>query len=547
MSTQRIGDYEILRELGRGGMGSVYKVRNVISDRIEAMKVLLPELASREELVARFLREIKLVASLEHPNIAALRTALQLEGQIVMIMEFVEGTSLADRLDQGPIPFADALQYTDQVLRALSYAHQRGVVHRDIKPSNMMLTPDGTVKVMDFGIAFSGTEHKLTATGTTLGSLAYMSPEQVKGEQADPRSDLYSLGVSLYEMVTGQRPFKADSDFAIMSAHVKEAPRPPMELQPGLPPALNAVIMQALAKEKEQRFQSAEAFRNALASVPTTGMAEESPPVAAPAGDRTFVFTPATPVPAARPSATSPSQPSAAAMGAAPAQVPPPPIAPAGSHRGLYMALGAVLMIVLLVAAGSYYKSGAARSAAQQVQPAAHEQKQPEAGPAPSTPAAAEATPAQPAPDSSAATPDASNEPAAAPAEKPKASAADARPFAPAKPAPNAAPAQEAAKEAAARKAAEAEQAAQLEELEDQIDKLTSRALAVDTSLETLRRQQRAAGYDLRADMAARQESMKINLQKAREALEKKDYTRGKKYADLAEGALGALEKFIGR
>src|SRR5215207_9448228 len=148
---KRIGDYEILEELGRGGMGRVYRVRNVISDRIDAMNVLLPDLVGVGDLAARFLREIKLLAALDHPHIAALRTALEVDNQLIMIMEYVDGQSVAERLKLGAIPVADALLYVDHVLDALHYAHGRGVVHRDIKPANMMLTPQGVVKLMDFG------------------------------------------------------------------------------------------------------------------------------------------------------------------------------------------------------------------------------------------------------------------------------------------------------------------------------------------------------------------------------------------------------------
>src|SRR3981189_2801974 len=228
-TNERIGDYEILSELGCGGMGRVYLVRNVISDRIEAMKVLLPDLAGRQELAARFLREIKLMAPLNHPNIAALRPAFTFDNQLVMIMEYVEGTTLAERLARGPLPPAEAVTFIDQVLSALSYAHQTHVIHRDIKPANMMLTPQGVVKLMDFGIARAGDDRSLTMTGATLGSLGYMSPEQVKGEPTDVRAYVYSVGVSLYEMVTGQRPFQATSDYSIMAAHVKETPKPPVE------------------------------------------------------------------------------------------------------------------------------------------------------------------------------------------------------------------------------------------------------------------------------------------------------------------------------
>src|SRR5664279_5055919 len=157
-TTKRIGDYEVIRQLGHGGMGEVYLVRNVLSDRVEAMKVLLPSLAGRSEFVARFMREIKVLASLDHPNIAALRTAFTAEDQFVMIMEYVEGTTLAEHLEKGPFLPSEALNYTGQVLAALSYAHGKHVIHRDIKPGNMMLTPQGVVKLMDFGLARSSDE-----------------------------------------------------------------------------------------------------------------------------------------------------------------------------------------------------------------------------------------------------------------------------------------------------------------------------------------------------------------------------------------------------
>ena len=260
-----LGDYQIIDVLGAGGMGKVFKVRNVISDRIEAMKVLLPDLANEPELGDRFMREIKVQASLKHPNIAALHTALRQDNQLLMLMEFVEGESLDQKLKGGPLPVAQAVDYIAQVLAALGYAHQHGVIHRDIKPANMMLTRQGALKLMDFGIAKAATDRKLTMTGTTMGSLYYMSPEQIKGLTAlDARADLYSVGVSLYELVTGKRPFDGDSQFAIMSAHLEKTPVPPVTIDPTLPAALNDIILLAVAKEPDQRFQTAEAFRNAL-------------------------------------------------------------------------------------------------------------------------------------------------------------------------------------------------------------------------------------------------------------------------------------------
>ena len=171
-----------------------------------------------------------------------------------MIMEYVEGQSLAQRLRHGAIPTPQAIAYMDQVLDALDYAHKQHVVHRDIKPANMMVTPAGVVKLMDFGIARAKGDQTLTAVDTTTGSLGYMSPEQVHGKPTDGRSDLYSVGISLYEMVTGERPFKSNSDFAVMLAQVNEQPRPPIELLPALSPELNAIILKAIEKDPGSAF-----------------------------------------------------------------------------------------------------------------------------------------------------------------------------------------------------------------------------------------------------------------------------------------------------
>ena len=300
---ERIGDYEVVERLGAGGMGAVYKVRNLITDRVEAMKVLLPDLRQAADLAERFSREIKVHASLVHPNIAALHTALRVDHQLLMIMEFVEGTSLAERLRQGALPVMEAVNYTGQVLAALSYAHERGVIHRDIKPANIMVTAAHTVKLMDFGIAAqtaaSGiVQNRLTATGMALGSVHYMSPEQVKAGAPDARSDLYSLGVTLYEMVTGQCPIRGKSEYEIMAAHLAMAPASPGELNPFLPPALSAIILKAMAKRPDDRFQTAAEFRAGLdalvaGATPSGGRAAilTSPGGTAPSG--TAILSPA--------------------------------------------------------------------------------------------------------------------------------------------------------------------------------------------------------------------------------------------------------------
>ena len=283
---EHVGDYEVLGRLGRGGMGAVYKVRHVITDRLEAMKVLLPDLRAAAELAERFSREIKLLAGLIHPNIAGLHTAVRWKEQLLMLMELVEGDSLAERLQAGPPAPTECAALTCQVLAALSYAHQRGIIHRDIKPGNIMVTRNGTVKLMDFGIAASTTDryHRLTAAGTAFGSIHYMSPEQVKGEPPDARSDLYSLGTTLYEMTTGQRPFLESCEYEMMSAHLSRTPKSPGEVNPRVPEALSAAVLKAIEKRPEDRFQSAEEFLAALkplaaglsSSVPGTAVLREA-------------------------------------------------------------------------------------------------------------------------------------------------------------------------------------------------------------------------------------------------------------------------------
>lgn len=263
---QIIGDYEVLSALGKGGMGSVYKVRNTISDRLDAMKVLLPDLSSSPELADRFLQEIRVLASLRHPNIAALHTAMRAGNQLVMVMELVDGVTLEDRLRANDLPVPEAIAVLRQVLDALEAAHVRDIVHRDIKPSNIGITHEGVAKLLDFGVARRG-DNKLTQTGMVLGSLYYMSPEQVSGQPLDGRSDLYSIGVILYRMVTGRRPFEGENEYVVMTGHVNETPASPREF--GCDEELSHLVMKSLAKRPESRFQSASEFRQALAPFST--------------------------------------------------------------------------------------------------------------------------------------------------------------------------------------------------------------------------------------------------------------------------------------
>jgi serine/threonine-protein kinase len=263
------GDYQVIGLLGRGGMGKVFRVRSLLTDREEAMKIVLPDLDENQELADRFLREIKVHASLEHPNICGLRAAMRVKDRIVMIMELVHGESLDDILREGPMELPTAIYYVDQVLAALDYAHVHGVIHRDIKPANILVTgPEsgqaGIVKLTDFGIARSSNTGGLTGAGVALGSLWYMSPEQIRSEPVDARSDIYSLGITFYEMVTGRRPIQADSEFALMNAQLVQVPTPPAEVMPGLPLPFSDLIMRSLAKDPRQRIASAHEFRGGL-------------------------------------------------------------------------------------------------------------------------------------------------------------------------------------------------------------------------------------------------------------------------------------------
>jgi serine/threonine-protein kinase len=245
-------------------MGAVYKVRNIISQRVDAMKILLPDLEATPELGERFLREIRVHASLRHANIAQLLTAIRVDNRLLMVMELVEGTALDDVLKLGAMDAGDAVACMSQVLDALGYAHSRGVIHRDVKPANIVVLPDGAVKLLDFGIAQGSTERRLTMAGMVVGSLSYMSPEQVTAAPVDARSDLYSVGITLYEALTGDVPFRGASDYDIMRAHTSETPRPPLKLKPDIPAPLSDAVVRALAKRPADRFQTAEEFRSAI-------------------------------------------------------------------------------------------------------------------------------------------------------------------------------------------------------------------------------------------------------------------------------------------
>lgn len=261
-----VGAYRVTAKLGEGGMGAVYRARDEMLQRPVALKVLRPELASERAIVDRFRTEAVALARLNHPNIATVYGLIEQHGELFMVMEFVEGRTVEAVLaSQGRLPVGEAVRVGRAVLDALEHAHGMGVIHRDLKPANLMLTRSGLVKVMDFGIARLAGTSRHTEYGRIVGTPLYMSPEQLRGEEVDPRSDVYALGIVLYELLTGQEAFQADSDYEMLLAQVSRMPARPLDLRPDLPPALDAVVMQALCKVRADRFPSAAAFRRALA------------------------------------------------------------------------------------------------------------------------------------------------------------------------------------------------------------------------------------------------------------------------------------------
>ncbi len=258
--------YELTHLIARGGMAEVYRARDRLLDRTVALKVLFPELSVDRAFVERFRREAQAAAKLSHPNIVPVFDWGEDTGTYFIVMEFVDGRPLSAELRaNGRLPSDRVVDVGAHVAAALAYAHRHGVVHRDVKPGNVLITDDGQVKVTDFGIARAvNTEESLTQTGAVMGTATYFSPEQAEGVGVDSRSDIYSLGVVLFEMATGRPPFLGDTPVAVASKHVRDLPPTPRELNASVPPDLEAVIMKAMAKAPADRYQTAEELRSDL-------------------------------------------------------------------------------------------------------------------------------------------------------------------------------------------------------------------------------------------------------------------------------------------
>ena len=339
------GRYRIVRKLGAGGMADVYLAEDQELGRRVAIKILNDRHANDGQFVERFRREAKNAAALNHPNIVSIYDRGEAEDTYYIAMEYLDGRTLKELIvGHGQAPIKVAVEYARQILSALRFAHRHGIVHRDIKPHNVLVDREGRVKVTDFGIARAGTS-QMTETGSIVGTAQYLSPEQARGGEVDQRSDLYSLGVVLYELLTGKTPFEGDSPVEIAMKHLSTPPRPPSELRPEIPPELDMVVLRALAKNPDDRYQSADEMEADLERV-----ARGAPVAAATADSATQVLrTPAVPV--------APTDATIVTPASSRRREPPPPLVPVdeavgGRKRPLWPWLAALLFVVAAAIAG---------------------------------------------------------------------------------------------------------------------------------------------------------------------------------------------------
>ncbi len=390
-----LGGYRILRKLGQGGMAVVYKAHEESLNRVVALKVIAQHLSDNEQFITRFQREAQAAAQLSHPNIVQIYAIGEDDGVHYFSMEYVKGRSLAEVIEEeGFLTAARALPIITQAAEALAVAHDAGIVHRDIKPANIMLDPDGRAKVADFGIAQISTETRMTQSGMLVGTPEYISPEQCHGEKLDGRSDIYALGITLYQLLSGRTPFDADTPAALV-LQIVDGPIPPVgELNPTIPPGVQAIVAKMMHTDRKQRFQSAEDLIHALKETdtrPVTSATREhpapavvaapdaarEPSVAMPSPDSAAV-APATPSEAMAPTTeamppteamapTTEAMPPTEAMAPAPEAMPPteamapateapPPeplqVAPAahgGNNRAALLGLAAIVLIIITV------------------------------------------------------------------------------------------------------------------------------------------------------------------------------------------------------
>jgi predicted Ser/Thr protein kinase len=369
-----LGQYQIVQELGRGGMAVVYKAYQPSLTRYVAIKVLPPQLSFDEDFVERFVREARGAAMLHHPNIITIHDVSEQDGIHYFVMEYLTGKTLDAVLGGQPMPLPRISRIIDQVADALDHAHSQGLLHRDIKPSNICVDEarGDHVVLMDFGLVRAGQDSKLTKTGMIVGTPEYMSPEQAQGEEVDYRTDIYSLGVVLYRMLTGTAPFVRSTPAAVLLAHVAYEPPPVSQINPSVPKPVEAVVLKAMAKDRDQRYQSAGQLARDLhvaitgqmpegLTVPIPAARAAAPPPTLVATPTTASLTPARQQPAAAPGytqaapttaapmtvATTPPQPFTAAT---PSYAPTTPKKAGGTSPLIYIGLGVAGLVVLCVA-----------------------------------------------------------------------------------------------------------------------------------------------------------------------------------------------------
>jgi serine/threonine-protein kinase len=550
----QIENYLIQAQLGEGGMGVVYRALETHLDRTVAIKVLNADLARDPSIVERFRSEARAQANLNHTNIATLYAFLVFQGNPVMVMEYVEGETFQQMVHRrGPLPAQEAIPLFRQALLGISAAHRMGIVHRDIKPSNLMLNRSGIVKVMDFGIAkVASAARNLTRTGTQMGTAYYMSPEQVKGERVDIRSDIYSLGITLYELLTANVPFSSNSEFEILNDHVNTPPPPPSKFYPYLAKGLENIILKSLEKNPDQRFQTAEEFGAALerpevweGQVPRTGPSLHQTVLS---GGPSFHAAPAPPPPAPAPQAFSVASPPPTAL---------PPATPMPRK-----ALAAAVLILCLAGGAAYlYSRGKASSP-----PVRHvvtsnpsssgQLSEPTAdGPVKPIPSATSDTDAAAADPALTAgkTPDSSPrrqsppEQAASPRPRP---ASPRTPPPDTKSAQNAAPQPPPETQPQAQPTPSAKPAVSSTELDDahqRFIRLRSRALALKSSLGELRQRLAAGGMSVSNDAVEAENNMDSYMLEADRALQAGDVQTAGTNMDRAEHEAKKIAALFGR